>query len=136
MYLRTTRYRPWRASATIAAVAALVWWLAMLLAGAVVAAAWSASESAPFDCHGIDQNSVLRQGRHRDWAQTLPALASALVVAVMGAIVLAGLGVTPERSTGAELRRTGAGVDVAEVFRWCLQRRSRSRSWHSWPCCA
>jgi hypothetical protein len=49
------------------------------------------------------------------------ALASALVVAVMGAIVLAGLGVTPERGTGMELvaRMAGAAdADVAEVFRW------------------
>jgi hypothetical protein len=49
------------------------------------------------------------------------ALASALVVAVMGAIVLAGLGVTPERGTGVEVvaqTAGAAGVDVAEVFRW------------------
>lgn len=49
------------------------------------------------------------------------ALASALVVAVMGAIVLAGLGVTPERGGGADLVAQAAGtagLDVAEVFRW------------------
>jgi hypothetical protein len=48
------------------------------------------------------------------------ALASALVVAVMGAIVLAGLGVTPERGAGAAVvaQAAGAAIDVAEVFRW------------------
>jgi len=38
----------------------------------------------------------------------------------MGAIVLAGLGVTPERGSGVELVTQAAGtagVDVAEVFR-------------------
>jgi MFS family permease len=50
------------------------------------------------------------------------ALASALVVAVMGGILLAGLGVTPERgAVGVELTvaQTGAsGAAVVEVFRY------------------
>ena len=50
------------------------------------------------------------------------ALASALVVAIMGAILLAGLGVTPERGgVGIEMTAAhagAAGMDVAEVFRW------------------
>jgi hypothetical protein len=41
---------------------------------------------------------------------------------VMGAIVLAGFGLTPERGgSGAELvaaTATAAGIDGAEVFRW------------------
>ena len=50
------------------------------------------------------------------------ALAGALVVAIMGAILLAGLGMTPERG-GAGLDLAAAsfgasGVEVAEVFRW------------------
>jgi hypothetical protein len=49
------------------------------------------------------------------------ALASALLVAIMGAILLAGLGVTPERGgVGVELsvaNAGAAGVAVAEVFR-------------------
>jgi hypothetical protein len=49
------------------------------------------------------------------------ALASALVVAIMGAILLAGLGVTPERGgVGVELtvaNAGAAGVAVAELFR-------------------
>jgi len=50
------------------------------------------------------------------------ALVSALVVAIMGAILLAGLGVTPERGgVGVELTMASAGaagVAVSEVFRW------------------
>jgi len=50
------------------------------------------------------------------------ALASALVVAIMGAILLAGLGVTPERGgIGVELTVTQAGasgVAVGQVFRY------------------
>jgi hypothetical protein len=49
------------------------------------------------------------------------ALASTLAVAVMGAILLAGLGVTPQRGTGVErmVETAGAaGVDMAAVFRW------------------
>jgi MFS family permease len=48
------------------------------------------------------------------------ALASTLVVAVMGAIVLAGFGVTPERGTGMEVVVQSAAAvapDVAQVFR-------------------
>jgi EmrB/QacA subfamily drug resistance transporter len=49
------------------------------------------------------------------------ALNSAFVVAVMGAIVLAGLGAAPERGTGiSNLTATvgAVGVDFALVFRW------------------
>src|SRR5262249_16346819 len=49
------------------------------------------------------------------------ALASTLAVAVMGAILLAGLGATPERGTGVELLVETAGrdgIDMAAGFRW------------------
>jgi EmrB/QacA subfamily drug resistance transporter len=49
------------------------------------------------------------------------ALASALAVAVMGAILLAGLGATAQRGAGVEIlvaHAGAAGVDVAVVFRW------------------
>jgi MFS family permease len=48
------------------------------------------------------------------------ALASALAVAIMGAIVLAGFGVAPERGRGADviLAAGAAGADVSHVFRW------------------
>jgi MFS family permease len=70
------------------------------------------------------QNSVLRHevGTATGAMNFFRALASALVVAVMGAIVLAGFGVTPERgSGGAGLvveTANAAGIDAAEVFRW------------------
>jgi len=49
------------------------------------------------------------------------ALGSALLVAIMGAILLAGLGATPERGAGTgRLAATlsGRGVDLAHVFSW------------------
>ena len=49
------------------------------------------------------------------------ALASTLAVAIMGAILFAGLGATPERGTGVEIlveTAGAAGVDMAAVFRW------------------
>jgi len=110
---------------TIAAVATLVWWPAMPLTGAVVAAGvvgFGVGTVFPIATVSI-QNSVLRHqvGTATGAMNFFRALASALVVAVMGAIVLAGLGVTPERGRGAELvaQAVGtAGIDVAEVFRW------------------
>jgi EmrB/QacA subfamily drug resistance transporter len=109
----------------IAAVAALVWWPAMPLTGAIVAAGFigfGVGTVFPIATVSI-QNSVLRHeiGTATGAMNFFRALASALVVAVMGAIVLAGFGVTPERGGGVELvvETAGAvGVDVAEVFRW------------------
>src|SRR5262249_9244170 len=49
------------------------------------------------------------------------ALASTLAVAVMGAILLAGLGAMPGRGTGVELlveTAGAAGIDMAAVFRF------------------
>jgi hypothetical protein len=48
------------------------------------------------------------------------SLASALVVAVMGAILLAGLGATPGRGSASvvAISMNSAGVDVALVFRY------------------
>jgi hypothetical protein len=53
------------------------------------------------------------------------ALASAFLVAIMGAILLAGLGVTVGRATGAAVfsagvadNLAGSGIDFAAVFRW------------------
>jgi Major Facilitator Superfamily len=111
---------------TIAAVAALVRWPAMPLTGAVVAAGFigfGIGTVFPIATVSI-QNAVLRHqvGTATGAMNFFRALASALVVAGMGAIVLAGLGVTPERGSGAEevvLQSAGAaGVEVAEVFRW------------------
>jgi MFS family permease len=47
------------------------------------------------------------------------ALCASLVVAIMGAIVLAGFGVAPDRGRGAEALIAGAASgDAANVFRW------------------
>jgi EmrB/QacA subfamily drug resistance transporter len=49
------------------------------------------------------------------------ALASALLVAIMGAIVLAGFGAAPDRASGAQIIAASAiasGFDMAAVFRW------------------
>ena len=49
------------------------------------------------------------------------ALASAFAVAVMGAILLAGLGVTPQRGAAVSVvtsTMSASGADVADVFRW------------------
>src|SRR5262245_15835178 len=49
------------------------------------------------------------------------ALASAFAVAVMGAILLAGLGVTPQRGAGVSVvtsMMSASGADAAYVFRW------------------
>jgi hypothetical protein len=49
------------------------------------------------------------------------ALGSALLVAIMGAIVLAGIGAAPERGAGTErmVASLGAqGIDLAHVFSW------------------
>jgi len=70
------------------------------------------------------QNAVARQdiGTATGAMNFFRALVSALVVAIMGAILLAGLGLTPERGgVGLELTAAQAGaagaVGVAEVFR-------------------
>jgi hypothetical protein len=110
---------------TNAAVAALVWWPAMPLTGAVVAAGvvgFGVGSVFPIATVSV-QNSVLRHqvGTATGAMNFFRALASALVVAVMGAIVLAGLGVTPERGAGAAVVAQAVGaaaIDVAEVFRW------------------
>jgi MFS family permease len=49
------------------------------------------------------------------------ALASTLAVAIMGAILLAALGATPERAAGVELlleTARASGIDIAVVFRF------------------
>jgi NADH:ubiquinone oxidoreductase subunit 6 (subunit J) len=49
------------------------------------------------------------------------SLTSALVVAVMGAIMLAGMGIAPQRGSHVETLLSGAnaaGADFANMFRW------------------
>ena len=127
MYLRHYKLSPYLGlGLTIAAIAALVWDPTMPLAGAIVAAGiigFGVGTVFPIATVSI-QNSVLRHevGTATGAMNFFRALASALVVAVMGAIVLAGFGVTPERGgSGADLvaaTAAAAGIDAAQVFRW------------------
>jgi EmrB/QacA subfamily drug resistance transporter len=127
MYLRHYKISPYVGlGLTIAAVGALAWRPAMPLPAAVVAVGiigFGVGTVFPIATVSI-QNSVLRHevGTATGAMNFFRALASALVVAVMGAIVLAGFGVTPERGgSGARLvveTANAAGIDAAEVFRW------------------
>jgi EmrB/QacA subfamily drug resistance transporter len=126
MYLRHYKLSPYLGlGMTIVAVAALAWWPAMPLAGAIIAEGFigfGVGTVFPIATVSI-QNAVLRQevGVATGAMNFFRALASALVVAVMGAILLAGLGVAPDRGVGAELVVQAAGtaaLGVAEVFRW------------------
>src|SRR5262249_24221475 len=107
-------------------VAALVWWPAMPLAWSMVASGlvgFGVGSVFPVATVSI-QNAVERRdvGTATGAMNFFRALASALVVAIMGAILLAGLGVTPERGgVGVDLTvaQAGAsGVAVTEVFRY------------------
>jgi MFS family permease len=108
----------------ITGIVALIWRPDMALAGAVVAAGaigFGVGSVFPIATVSI-QNAVLRHevGTATGAMNFFRALASALVVAVMGAIVLAGFGITPERGSGMELvvqSAHTAELDVAEVFR-------------------
>jgi EmrB/QacA subfamily drug resistance transporter len=131
MYLTHYKLSPYAGlGLTIAAVAALVWQPAMPLAGAVIATGiigFGVGTVFPIATVSI-QNAVLRHqvGTATGTMNFFRALASALVVAVMGAIVLSGFGVTPERGgAGTQLvveAANAAGIDVAQfsahVFRW------------------
>jgi EmrB/QacA subfamily drug resistance transporter len=109
---------------TITAIVALIWRPDMPLAGAVVAAGaigFGVGSVFPIATVSI-QNAVRRHevGTATGAMNFFRALASALVVAVMGAIVLAGFGVTPERGSGMEFAvqsAQAAGLDVTQVFR-------------------
>jgi EmrB/QacA subfamily drug resistance transporter len=109
---------------TMAAVAALAWRPAMPLAFAVAAVGvigFGVGTVFPIATVSI-QNAVLRHqvGTATGAMNFFRALASALLVAVMGAIVLAGFGVTPERGGAVEFvvqAASATGRDAAEVFR-------------------
>jgi EmrB/QacA subfamily drug resistance transporter len=111
---------------TVVAVAALALWPAMPLIYAIAAAGFIGfGVGTVFPTATVSiQNAVARHevGVATGAMNFFRALASALVVAIMGAILLAGLGVTPERGgIGVELTAAhadGAGYAVAEIFRW------------------
>jgi EmrB/QacA subfamily drug resistance transporter len=106
------------------AVGALAWWPAMPLLWAIIATGvigLGVGSVFPVATVSI-QNAFERHdvGTATGVMNFFRALASALVVAIMGAILLAGLGFTPERGgVGLELTAARAGADgVAEVFRF------------------
>jgi hypothetical protein len=127
MYLRHYKISAYAGmTITVLAVAALVLWPAMPLVYAIAAAAvigFGVGTVFPTATVSI-QNAVARHevGVATGAMNFFRALASALVVAIMGAILLAGLGMTPERGgVGLELTTAHAaagGYAVAEIFRW------------------
>ena len=127
MYLRHYKIAAYVGmSLTIVMVGALVIWPKMpLLATIFVVGVVGFGVGTVFPTATVSvQNAVARHeiGTATGAMNFFRALASALIVAIMGAILLAGLGATPERGgAGVELLVTmagAAGVDVAEVFRW------------------
>jgi EmrB/QacA subfamily drug resistance transporter len=108
----------------ILAVGALAWWPAMPLWGVVIAltaVGFGAGTIYPTATVCI-QNAVPTHqvGTATGAMNFFRALGSTLAVAVMGAILLAGLGATPERGAGVELMVAAAGasgIDMAGVFR-------------------
>jgi EmrB/QacA subfamily drug resistance transporter len=126
MYLRHYKVSA-VAGATIAilSVSALVLWPAMPLKGVIAALTFigfGAGTIYPISTVSI-QNAVARHqvGTATGAMNFFRALASTLAVAIMGAILLSGLGAVPERGGGVELlvaAATQAGIDMAAVFRW------------------
>ena len=108
------------------AVAALVVWPAMPLTWVIVATAaigFGVGSVFPVATVSI-QNAVHRHdvGTATGAMNFFRALASALAVAIMGAILLAGLGFAPERGgVGTDVLAANAGasgLDAAGVFQW------------------
>jgi EmrB/QacA subfamily drug resistance transporter len=115
---------------TTAATAALAIWPAMPLWGSVLATAivgFGVGTAFPTSTVSI-QNAVAREevGIATGAMNFFRALVSALVVAIMGAILLAGVGFAPDRGNrsgggGVDLMVANAGAsgfNVVEVFRW------------------
>ena len=106
------------------AVAALTWWPAMPLGWAIFATSmigFGVGSVFPIATVSI-QNAVDRHdvGTATGTMNFFRALGSALAVAIMGAILLAGLGITPERG-GVALEAAAVNVGaagVASVFRF------------------
>jgi EmrB/QacA subfamily drug resistance transporter len=126
MHLRHYKISPYigMTLATLA-TAALVVWPAMPVGWAIFATGvvgFGVGSVFPVATVSI-QNAVERHdvGTATGTMNFFRALASALVVAIMGAILLGGLGVTPERGgAGVELTMAhagAAGAAAAEVFR-------------------
>jgi MFS family permease len=126
MYLR--RYKSSAiagAVIAIASVSALVLWPAMPLPGVIVALTligFGVGTVYPVSTVSIQNAVPVHQvGTATGAMNFFRALASTLAAAIMGAILLAGLGAVPQRGTGVEFlvgAAGAAGIDMAAVFRW------------------
>jgi EmrB/QacA subfamily drug resistance transporter len=112
------------ASIAIASVTALVVWPALPVAGVVIALTligFGVGTVYPVATVSIQNAVPLTQvGTATGAMNFFRALASTLAVAIMGAILLAGLGVAPERGAAAEQLVESAGstgIDLVSVFR-------------------
>ena len=124
MYLRRYKWVPMVGlSFGIAALGALAWQPQMPLSavmGLLTVVAVAIGTVYPVATVSI-QNAMARHqvGVAMGAMNFFRSLGSALVVAVMGAIVLAWLGAVPERGAGSLAGYASAmGIDLAEVFRW------------------
>jgi MFS family permease len=113
------------ATTAIASVTALAIEPAMPLLGVIIALTligFGAGTVYPVATVSIQNSVPAHQVGTATGAMTFfRALASALAVAIMGAILLAALGATPERGTGVELlveTARAAGLDIAVLFRF------------------
>jgi Na+/melibiose symporter-like transporter len=127
MYLNRYKLSPYIGmSCATLAVATLVVWPDMPVLWAVVATAtvgYGVGSVFPIATVCV-QNAVWRHevGVATGAMNFFRALTSALAVAIMGAILLSGLGFAPERGgVGTEVLATNAGasgLDAAHVFQW------------------
>jgi hypothetical protein len=107
----------------VAALAWLAWWPSMPLKGVIgllTVVAVAIGTVYPV-CTVSIQNSVPRHqvGVAMGAMNFFRSLGSALVVAVMGAIILAWLGAVPQHGSGSlGAFAASLGIDLAEVFRW------------------
>jgi predicted MFS family arabinose efflux permease len=127
MYLRRYKVSAIAGGAlAIASMTALAVWPAMPLYGVVIVLTligFGAGTVYPVATVSIQNAVPVHQvGTATGAMNFFRALASTLAVAIMGAILLAALGATPERgATGVErlVETAGAaGIDMAAVFRW------------------
>jgi EmrB/QacA subfamily drug resistance transporter len=125
MHLRHYKISPYIGmTLTTLAVGTLVWWPAMPLVWAIFATGViGLGVGSVFPVATVSIQNAVEQhdvGTATGVMNFFRALASALVVAIMGAILLAGLGFTPERGgVGLDLTAGSAGADsVAGVFRF------------------
>jgi MFS family permease len=126
MYLR--RYKVTAIAGAVIAilsVSALVVWPAMPLYGVIAALTFiglGAGAIYPI-CTVSIQNAVARHqvGTATGAMNFFRALASTLAVAIMGTILLSGLGAMPQRGGSVEVLvavASQAGIDMAGLFRW------------------